>query len=300
MTIRGIFPPIPTPFDEHDEIDHAALRFNVERWMKTPLAGIVVLGSNGESALIDDDESERAIATTREAVPRDRVLIAGTGRESTKGAIAAAKRAAKVGADVVLVRTPSFFKSEMTGEAFLRHYRAVADASPVPVLLYNFARVTGVNLLPATVAQLAEHPNIVGIKESGGDMAQVADLVSLTPSDFQVLVGAAPTLYTSLCVGAVGGIVAAACVIPELCVRIDTLTRDGQHAEALALQQRIVPIARAVTTGFGVAGLKAALNLAGYRAGVPRPPLKPLGADGIETLRQQLAALQEPALSSRA
>lgn len=299
MKIHGIFPPIPTPFDERDEIDHAALRFNVERWMKTPLAGIVVLGSNGESALIDDDESERAIATVREAVPRDRLLIAGTGRESTKGAIAAAKRAARAGADAVLVRTPSFFKSEMTGEAFIRHYRAVADASPVPVLLYNFARVTGVNLLPATVAELASHPNIVGIKESGGDMAQVADLVSLTPPDFQVLVGAAPTLYTSLCVGAVGGIVAAAAVIPELCVRLYTLTCDGQHAEALTLQRRIVPIARAVTTGFGVPGLKAALNLAGYRAGVPRPPLQPVSSAALDTLGRQLAELQAPAFSSR-
>ncbi|HEY7791212.1 MAG TPA: dihydrodipicolinate synthase family protein [Vicinamibacterales bacterium] len=292
-----MFPPIPTPFDDHDQLDRAALRFNVERWMRTPLAGIVVLGSNGESALVDEDESRAAIETTREAVPSDRLLIAGTGRESTRATIRASKEAAKAGADVVLVRTPSFFKSEMTHDAFVRHYRAVADASPVPVLLYNFQRVTGVNLAPATVAELAQHPNIVGIKESGGDMAQVSDLVSLTPSDFQVLVGAAPTLYTSLCVGATGGIVAAACVIPELCVKIYDLTRAGHHAEALAMQRQIVPIARAVTTGFGVPGLKAALNLSGYRAGLPRPPLQPASSGALETLRQQLAALAQPAAS---
>ncbi|MDE3155537.1 MAG: dihydrodipicolinate synthase family protein [Acidobacteriota bacterium] len=299
MKIQGVMPPIPTPFDPAtDEVDYEALRFNVDRWMKTGLAGIVVLGTNGEAGLIDEDESERIVAAARERIPRDRLLVAGTGRESTRGAVAAARRAGKAGADVVLVRTPSFFKGQMTPDAFVRHYMAVADASPVPVLLYNFMAATGVNLLPATVARLAEHPNIIGVKESGGDMAQVADLVSLTPDDFSVLVGAAPTLYASLCLGASGGIVAAACVIPEECVRLYELTGAGRHAEALALQRQITPLARSVTSGFGVPGLKAALNLAGYRTGAPRPPLQPAPAAAIETLRQQLGAFQEVALSS--
>ncbi|HVC21144.1 MAG TPA: dihydrodipicolinate synthase family protein [Vicinamibacterales bacterium] len=298
MKIHGVLPPIPTPFDASDEVDFDALRFDIERWMTTPLAGIVALGSNGEAALIDEDESERIVATVRERVPRDRLLIAGTGRESTKAAVAAARRAARAGADAVLVRTPSFFKSQMTMDALIRHYTAVADASPVPVILYNFTAVTGVNLLPVTVARLAEHPNIVGVKESGGDMAQVGDLVSLTPPDFSVLVGAAPTLYTSLCLGASGGIVAAACVIPEECVRLYELTGAGRHAEALALQRQITPLARSVTSGFGVPGLKAALNLAGYRAGQPRPPLQPVPPPALDTLREQLRAFHEVALSS--
>src|SRR6185436_18716303 len=145
-----------------------------------------------------EDESDHVIGTAREAVPKDRPLIAGTGRESTQATIHATKRAAALGADAVLVRTPGFFKSQMTNEAFVRHYSAVADASPVPVLLYNFTAVTGVNLLPATVAQLASHPNIVGMKESGGDLAQIAELVTSTPDDFSVLSGSGSTFYASL------------------------------------------------------------------------------------------------------
>src|SRR5437868_6141084 len=204
MNFAGVFSPIPTPFDDHDRVDTVRLKRALTKWMARPLAGVVVLGSNGEAALMDDFESDQAIVAAREAVPRDKIFLVGTGRESTQAAIKASKRAAEHGADAVLVRTPGFFKSQMTNEVFVRHYTAVADASPVPVLLYNFTAVTGVNLLPAAVARLATHPNIVGMKESGGDIGQVADLVSSTPDDFTVLAGSAGTFYAALCVGAVG------------------------------------------------------------------------------------------------
>src|SRR5204863_6521963 len=200
MDLAGVFAPIPTPFDEQDRVDTNRLRAALERWITRPITGFVVLGSNGEAALMDDFESDRVIVAAREVVPRGRPFIVGTGRESTQAAVRAAKRAAEHGADAVLVRTPGFFKNQMTTEAFVRHYTAVADASPVPVLLYNFTALTGVNLLPAAVHQLATHPNIIGMKESGGDVAQVADLVSLTPDDFNVLAGSAPTFYAALCV----------------------------------------------------------------------------------------------------
>ena len=189
MTLTGVLAPLPTPFDDDDRLDVVRLRTAVEGWVASPLTGFIVLGSNGEAVLMDDDECDRVIDEARALVPRDRPLIAGTGRESTRAAIRAAKRAADLGADAVLVRTPAFFKSQMTGDAFVRHYTAVADASPVPVLLYNFTAVTGVNLLPATVARLAEHPNIVGMKESGSDISQIADLVASTPRPFSVLAG---------------------------------------------------------------------------------------------------------------
>src|SRR5713101_7537323 len=182
MNLAGVFAPIPTPFDEQDRVDTNRLRAALERWIARSLAGFVVLGSNGEAALMDDFEADRVIVAAREAVPRGRPFIVGTGRESTQAAVRAAKRAGEHGADAVLVRTPGFFKTQMTTDVFVRHYTAVADASPVPVLLYNFTAVTGVNLLPAAVARLATHPNIIGIKESGGDIAQVADLVSSTPA----------------------------------------------------------------------------------------------------------------------
>ena len=226
-------------------------------------------------------------------LPREKRFIVGTGRESTQATIKATKRAAEHGADAVLVRTPGFFKAQMTSEAFVRHYTAVADASPVPILLYNFTALTGVNLLPAAVARLAPHSNIIGMKESGGDIAQVADLVSLTPKDFMVLAGSAPTFYAALCVGAVGGILALGCAAPDACVQLFELTRAGRHEEAIALQRRLVPLARLLGGVHGVPGLKAAMNLLGYDVGVPRPPLSPLGDAALPTLRDELAQFEE-------
>src|SRR5471030_639762 len=234
MNFAGVFAPIPTPFDDRDRVDTARLKAALGKWVKGPLTGFVVLGSNGEAVLMDDFECDQAIVAAREAVPRDRGFIVGTGRESTQAAVRAARRAAEHGADAVLVRTPGFFKTQMTTDAFVRHYTAVADASPVPVLLYNFSALTGVNLLPAAVTRLATHANIIGMKESGGDVAQVADLVSGTPAGFQVLAGSAATFYAALCVGAVGGILALACVVPEACTQLFALTQAGRHDEARA------------------------------------------------------------------
>src|SRR5947207_2651220 len=293
MHLAGVFAPIPTPFDDRDRVDTARLSAALARWLARPLAGFVVLGSNGEAVLMDDFESDQVIVAAREAVPRTRRLIVGTGRESTQAAIKASKRAAEHGADAVLVRTPGFFKTQMTSDAFVRHYTAVADASPVPVLLYNFTALTGVNLLPPAVARLATHPNIIGMKESGGDIAQIADLVSLTPDDFNVLAGSAPTFYAALCVGAVGGVLALGCAAPDACVRLFELTRAGRHDEAIALQRRLVPLARLLGATHGVPGLKAALNLLGYDVGVPRPPLAPLADTVLPALREALAHFEE-------
>ena len=293
MNLAGILAPIPTPFDERDRVDTGRLKAALARWLKRPLTGFVVLGSNGEAALMDDYESDQAIVAARESIPHDRAFIVGTGRESTQATIKATKRAGEQGADAVLVRTPGFFKSQMTNEVFVKHYTAVADASPVPVLLYNFTAVTGVNLNPAAVARLATHPNIIGMKESGGDVAQVGDLVSQTPDDFIVLAGAAATLYPMMCVGAKGGILALANVLPEPCTHLFELTKAGRHEEAIALQRQLVPVARLLGATHGVPGLKAALNLLGYDIGQPRPPLQPLPESIVPTLREALAQFEE-------
>src|SRR5882672_3070868 len=242
MNLAGVFAPIPTPFDDDDQVDTTRLTKALARWIARPISGFIVLGSNGEAALMDDFEADRVIVAAREVVPRGRPFIVGTGRESTQAAIRACRRAAEHGADAVLVRTPGFFKSQMTSDVFVRHYTAVADASPVPVLLYNFTALTGVNLLPAAVSRLATHPNIVGMKESGGDVAQIADLVSGSPDDFQVLAGTTATFFAALSVGAVGGILALACVVPGACMHLFELNQAGRHAEALALQRRLAPL----------------------------------------------------------
>ena len=293
MNLAGVFAPVPTPFDDQDRVDTRRLSAALARWASRPLTGYVVLGSNGEAVLMDDVEADRGIVAAREAVPRDRLLIVGTGRESTQAAIRASKRAAEHGADAVLVRTPGFFKNQMTTDAFVRHYQAVADGSLVPVLLYNFTALTGVNLLPAAVTRLAEHPNIVGMKESGGDVAQIAELVNGTPKEFGVLAGTTATFYAALCVGATGGILALACAVPEACMRLFVATRDGHHDEARALQRQLAPLAKLLGPAYGVPGLKAALNVLGYDVGVPRPPLSPLPEAAVKILRDALAQFEE-------
>jgi 4-hydroxy-2-oxoglutarate aldolase len=283
----GIFTPIVTPF-RSDNLDEAGLRSNVAHWIRTPLHGLVVLGSNGEAPQLEDSEADRTIEIVREGVSRDKLLIAGTGRESTRATIAATKRAASIGADAVLVRTPGFFKSQMTSDIFVRHYTEVADASPVPVLLYNVTMFTGVNLLPDAVERLAQHPNIVGMKDSGTDVAQISECVNRTPDHFVVLAGAAPTLFLSFCAGCDGAILAVAGVLPEMCVALWSAVRENRIDEGRELQRRILPIARSVGSLYGVAGLKAALDLIGLSGGQPRPPLRPASSQVIDTLRAQL------------
>jgi 4-hydroxy-2-oxoglutarate aldolase len=287
----GIFTPIVTPFTTDDAVDERALRSNVDRWMTTSLTGLVVLGSNGEAAQLDDAEADRVVAVVRERVPRGRPLIAGTGRESTKATIAATARAAAAGMDAVLVRTPSFFKAQMSADIFVRHFTEVADASAVPVLLYNVTMFTGVTLQLGAVERLAAHPNIVGMKESGSDIGYISDLVTRTPDDFTVLAGSATTFFHALCAGCDGAILALAALLPDACVRMQALVRDDRLAEARALQHWITPLARSVGGTYGVAGLKAALGLSGYDGGVPRPPLRPAPPQVVETIRGQLAEL---------
>jgi 4-hydroxy-2-oxoglutarate aldolase len=290
LDLAGIFPPVATPFVD-DEVDAAAMRTNVERWMQTGLRGVLLLGTNGEAPFVRDDEAVQLVAAAREAVPADRLLLCGTGRQSTRDTIALTKAVAAAGADAVLVLTPSVYRAQLSPAALVAHYRAVADASPVPVLLYNMPQATGVTLTRTIVQELATHANIAGIKESSGDVGVVGDLAGRAPHGFSVVVGNAPTLYASLMVGALGAIVAIANVVPELCVRLYELTRAGRHDEALALQQALTPLAAAVTTGYGVPGLKAAMAHAGYQPGQPRRPLEPVEDEGLRMIRGLVESL---------
>jgi 4-hydroxy-2-oxoglutarate aldolase len=293
MTHRfaGIYTPIVTPFTAEGEVDDRAIAHNVDRYLKSPLTGLVVLGSNGEAAQLEDDEADRVIAIVRERMPRERPMLVGTGRESTRATIAACKRAAALGADAVMARTPSFYKPQMTSDAFVRHYTDVGDSSPVPLLLYNVTMYTGVNLMPDAVEKLSEHPNIVGLKDSGNDMLQISDYLARAKPGFTVLAGAAPTLFNAATLGVHGAVLALAGLAPELCVELFELVRAGRIEDARGLQRRLMPVARSIGPIHGVPGLKAALDLVGLRGGTPRPPLRPVAPAVIDILRGQLTAL---------
>jgi len=291
--LSGVFPPIPTAFDDTTgHVAPAAVAVNVRRLMAMPLAGVLALGSNGEAPLLAEEESDRVVAAAREAVPADRVLLVGTGREATRATVEASRRAAGLGADAVLVRAPFFYGAQMSQAALLAHFTAVADASPVPVVLYNLPGVTGFSLTAGLVEQLAEHRNIVGLKETSSDLDRLGRFAAIRPDRFAVLSGSAPVLYPALCAGAVGGILAVANILPSACLAMLQDVRAGRHESALALQRRLVRIAQLVSTVHGVAGLKAALEMIGQPGGPVRPPLRPLAAEAREEIRAELTAFQ--------
>ena len=291
LNLDGVFPPLPTPFTPDEQIDTAAIRHNIAALVAAPIRGVVMLGSNGEAPLIGDDDSVRALDAARQAVPRDRVLIAGTGRESTRETIAFTLRAAACGADAALVRTPSFFKAQLTADAFTGHYTRVADASPIPILLYNYTALTGVTLPPGAVAALAAHPNIIGMKESGTDEALIAAYGAHAGASFRLLGGTVTALHASIASGATGAILAAAVVVPQPCIDLFTLFASGRDEEARALQTKIVELNKFVTSTYGIAGLKLAQDLVGQRGGLPRLPMLPAPAGAREPIAAQLRAL---------
>jgi 4-hydroxy-2-oxoglutarate aldolase len=285
---NGIFPPIPTLFDDGGQVDLGALRTNIARWNQTGLAGYVALGSNGEAPLLGADESMAVVQTVRKAMAPGMVLIAGAGRESTRDTTTACRMAADAGAEAVLVITPWFYKRAMNGDVLRVHFETVADASPVPVLLYNMPANTGVNLPASTVAQLAQHPNIVGIKDSAGDIGQLAASIRSTPDDFVVMVGNTGAFLPGLLLGATGGILALANVAPGQTVALYQAAQAGQLEEARVLNERLVPVGVAVTATYGIAGLKAALDMLGCAGGRPRPPLLPASPEAMDDIRRIL------------
>ncbi len=293
MDFHGIFPPLTTPFAADGSLALDRLRENVGRYNATRLAGYVVAGSTGEAVLLSRDEIERVWAAVREAAAPGKILIAGTGAESTAETIERTNRAAALGYHAALVKTPHYFKTALTPEVLIEHFERVADAARIPVLLYSVPQFTGVALEAPTVARLAAHPNIVGIKESSGNVQRVGEIIQGAPSGFQTLVGSAGTFYPSLAVGAIGGVLGLACVLPELCIELYELARAGESAGALALQQRLMPASKKIVSEGGVAGTKYAMDVRGYFGGLPRRPLVPPSESQKKEIAAVLAALKE-------
>jgi len=351
MLLSGIFPPITTPFYPDGNVYYKKLEANVERYSRTPIAGIVVLGSTGEAILLSDDERRQVLKIARVAAANHKVLIAGTGIESASETLRLTDYAAQLGYDVAMVRTPHYYKGQMKPPNMLAFYRFVADRSPLPVIIYNFPQATGYDMPAELVIELADHPNIIGIKESSGDVEKARKIVEgtrhvkrsatvtetfdavtarmlkaasegsgpggelvpvaalagpLKPSSagvsvvgalktrpkevgFQVLVGAAHKLESSLQVGAVGAILAFAVAAPTACYEIFAAWKEGDFELARLKQERIAKAAERVVSGLSIPGAKYAMDLNGYFGGPVRLPLLPLTAD-LKTEVEQLLA----------
>ncbi|MFC2046111.1 dihydrodipicolinate synthase family protein [Chloroflexota bacterium] len=289
VSLHGVFPPIPTPFDVNGNVAHQALVENLERWNQFELSGYVVLGSNGEAVYLDQDEKVGVWEAARRVIPRDRVMIAGTGCESTRGTVEVTRLAAQAGVDAALVVTPHYYGSHMVPDSLLQHYQVVADASPIPIIVYNVPKFTGVNVDAGTLARLSQHANIIGVKDTSGNIAQLADTVRQASPDFQVLAGSASFLFAGLAVGAVGGVLALANIAPAQSTDIYRLFAEGRWDDAAKLQRRMLPVNAAVTADYGIAGLKAALDMLGYHGGRVRSPLLDLDQNQRHELRTILA-----------
>jgi 4-hydroxy-2-oxoglutarate aldolase len=336
--LSGIFPPLPTPFTADGALDLDALRANVDQLNSTGLSGYLALGSNSEAVHVTPDEASQIYATVCKTAASDKTVIGGTGQFSTLATIEMTQRAADAGCAAALIVTPFYYKNSMTADALRTHYHAVADQSPIPVMIYNVPANTGFNITPSIVAEIAQHPNVIGMKDSAGDINQLAEAVRITRSkmqdahsaggkhpersggrssttlrsaqnapaaqskerlggvnavgtrstEFTVFSGNYGAVLPGLTFGIVGAIMAVANVAPNECVEIFNLFKQGQVEAAGQLHLGLLPIARGVTSQYGVPGLKAAMNLLGYRGGWPRLPLLPLGANQQAEIEKML------------
>lgn len=288
IQLNGIMPPLTTPFDAAGNLDLPALAENVARYNETGLAGYVALGSNGEAVHLSSSERLQVLETIKGAATPTHTIVAGVNEFSTRAAIAATRQASDAGADVALVVTPYFYKSVMTSEVLKRFFLEVADASPIPIFIYNVPQNTGVVIDSATIAALAMHENIAGLKDSAGNMGALSETLRLVPADFNLFVGNGGILYPALSMGAKGAVLAIACVAPRACVDLYEAVKAGNHEKACQLQNRLAPISHLVTAGLGVVGLKAAMKLAGFSGGEPRAPLTGANPANLEKVKSVL------------
>jgi 4-hydroxy-2-oxoglutarate aldolase len=293
--LRGVFAPVVTPFDARTgEVDRAAFERNLLAHANAGLHGVVVAGSTGEAALLDEEERGTLVASARTVLARDRLIIAGAGAESTRTAVRLARQAAEEGADAVIVVAPHYYGNEMTMAALSTHYRRIADESPIPVVLYNIPKYMHFALPPAVVAELAAHDNVIGIKDSSGDLDLIEEYLAAQSDGFRVLTGSGSSFVPALERGAAGGILAVSTFAPGLAVAAYEAWLRGDSEAARAAQARLGPLASQIVGGLGVPGVKAALDYVGLAGGTPRPPLMPLRGADLDHVRTLLSAAVRP------
>jgi 4-hydroxy-2-oxoglutarate aldolase len=291
MKLHGIFAPLTTPFDSDGNVALGEVRNNVALYNKTKLAGYVPNGSTSESVLLLWEEVYKVWEAVRDAAAPSKILIAGTGAESTAETIEHTNRAARIGYAVALVRTPSFYKPSINDHMLAEHYLRVADAARIPVMVYSVPVFTHVTVEASLIARVAKHPNIIGMKDSSGDMKGIAAIIAAAPKEFQTLTGSASTLYEALALGAVGAILGLADVFPDLCAEIYKAAGAGDRAKAQTLAQKLVPPAKMLLMDYGIGGLKYAQDRMGFYGGLPRLPLLGVSDEGKAEIDAMLANL---------
>ncbi len=274
--IEGVFAPIITPFKENEEIDFNRMKHNLDLWSKSGLTGVVVLGSNGEFAYLSAGEKLEIVRFVKDQLDSSKKIVVGTGCETTKDTIELTEKVSETGIDAVLVLPPHYYKGLMKEDVLAGHFEAVADESPVPVMLYNMPANTGINLPSSLTSELSRHENIVGIKDSSGNIVQIAETVKNSVPEFSVFAGSAGLMLPALAVGARGATVALGNIMPDECSRLFSLFREGKMEEARELQHRLLEINFMITAGMGIPALKAAMDMLGFQGGFPRRPLRVL------------------------
>ncbi|MGE5678888.1 MAG: dihydrodipicolinate synthase family protein [Pseudomonadota bacterium] len=273
LQLKGVIPPMITPFTENEDLDYGMHVRNMELWGREELCGYLVLGSNSETVYLTEEEKLELIRLTVENTGKDKLILAGTGMESARETIRLTNKAAKLGIHGALVLTPFYYGSQMTNEALIRYFTQVADNSEVPVLIYNVPKFTHVNVPAEVVRELSRHPNIIGMKDSVGDVGQLVKFKSVIPEDFNLIVGTASAWYPALTLGINTGIMALANCMPRECIMVQKAYEEGRDKDARELYLKLFPVNTAVTATFGIAGLKYACELMGYHGGYVRSPL---------------------------
>jgi len=296
INLSGLLLPVTTPFTPDESIDGAGLTSNLGKWNRIGITGYVVLGSTGERVNLDEKEYLKVIEVSRRGVPDSMTFIVGAGQQSTRGTIREIERAASAGTQAALVITPNFYRSAITQAALIDHYRAIADAAKIPILLYSMPDLTGVKIEPETAARLSEHENIIGIKDSSNDTNKFRETVRVCRQDFAVMIGNGTVFSNALSAGARGGILAAGCCLPELCLEIYRAFQANDESRANDLQTRLTPLARAVTKTYGIGGLKVAMDMAGFTGGAVRAPLRRPAAAACAEIEALLRAANSAAV----
>ncbi|MFC2160742.1 dihydrodipicolinate synthase family protein [Acidobacteriota bacterium] len=292
MTLRfkGIFAPLTTPYDKED-ISRHKLRENIEKYNEFDLSGYLVLGSTGESVFLSDTESEELVKTAKKAAAADKIIIAGTAKESTQLTLEFTNRIAELGADAALIRTPSYMKSLMDEEALRAHFLTIADSAKIPIIIYHIPRSTGVTISARLISELSKHPGIAGLKDSSGNVAFLGETLPQIDLDFDYLLGAASIFLPGLIMGASGGIITLSSIAPSPCLNLYSLFKEKKWKEAVKLQLDLIPLNKAIIETYGIPAAKFALDLLGYNGGSCRSPLPSLGQAGKKDIEGILKKL---------